>query len=243
MKYLLRTIIIATLGVSLAVGGVAFAENASTPTAAQKDRTATIKARGSEEITRRLAALDKLTALIQSAQKLSSSDKTSLMAEVSTTTSGLGTLKTELENDATLEGTRTNAKSIVSEYRVYALVMPKVHLVKIADDQFAAETALSSAATKLQARLTSLKDQGKDVSSLLTTLADMNAKIADAQKISTSVQASVMKLQPSDYNSDHTILQGYNTQLKAAHAELVTARKDADIILQGIAALQVVSKE
>lgn len=234
MKYLARTVIITTLGLSLIAGSPAMAVGL---TATQQERLTVIKQKGDEEIARRTTSLSKLSSILQSAKKLSTADKATLTAEVASATDGLTALKTQLDNETTLDGARTDVQSIVSEYRVFALVMPKVHLIKIADDQIAAETALSSAATKLQARVSGLQSSGKDVSSLLTPLADMKAKIANAQKISMSVQASVINLQPTDYNSDHKILEGDNTQLKTAHADLVKARQDADVIVKGIAAL------
>lgn len=237
MKYVIRTIIIATLGVSLVAGSAAFAETLPATTQTQQQRLTTIKEKGNEEITRRITALSKLSSVLQSAQKLTASDKTALTSEVTSATSGLTTLKTQLDNETTLDGAKTDVQNIASEYRVFALVMPKVHLIKIADDQAVAETALTNAAAKLQTRLTSLQSSGKDVSALLTTLADMTTNITNAQKISTSVQSSVISLQPTDYNKDHGVLQGYNAQLKTAHADLVKARQDAEVIVKGIAAL------
>jgi signal transduction histidine kinase len=242
MKYVVRTFIIATLGVSLVAGSTALAETlpattTTTTTETQQQRLATIKSKGDEEIARRMTALTKLTSVLQSAQKLTSSDKAALTAEITSTTSGLTTLKTKLDGETTLDAVKVDVQSMVTEYRVFALVMPKVHLIKITDDQIATETALTNAATKLQARLSSLKNDGKDVNSLFTTLSDMTTNIANAQKISTTIQSSVISLQPTDYDSNHKVLEGDNAQLKTAHADLVTARKDADVIVKGIAAL------
>lgn len=209
----------------------------STLTTAQQERLTVIKTKGDQEISRRLSELNKLAAVISSATKLSSTDKTTLSNEVSTTVSGLTALKTTLDNETTLEAAKTDVQSIVNEYRVYVLVVPKVHLLKVADDQLAAAAKLTDAATKLQARLTSLKTSGKDVTTLQTALDDMTTSVATAQKIASSIESGVINLQPSDYNSDHTLLTGDSAQLKTAHTALVQARKDAEIVFEGIKAL------
>ena len=39
------------------------------------------------------------------------------------------------------------------------------------------------------------------------------------------MEQKVIALQPTDYNSDHTVLGGYRTQLQAAHSDNVAAYK------------------
>lgn len=210
---------------------------AANMTTAQQERQTMIKTRGDQEISRRLSELNKLTALVSSAVKLSASDKSALTSEIANAVNGLTSLKTTLDNETTLDAAKTDAQSIVTEYRVYALVVPKVHLLKIADDQMVASAKLTDAATKLQTRLTALKTSGKDVTTLQATLDDMTAQIASAQKVSSSIQSTVASLQPTDYNSNHSVLMGVNAQLKTAHAALVTARQDAQTVFEGIKSL------
>lgn len=224
-----------TLAVALVAVSPVFA--AASLTTAQQDRLTVIKTRGDQEISRRLSELSKLTAVINNATKLTASDKSALSSEISGAVSGLTALKTTLDNETTLDAARTDAQSILTEYRVFALVMPKVHLLKIADDQVAAATKLSDAAIKLQTRLKSLKTSGKDVTALQATLDDMTTNIASAQKISSTIQSSISSLQPTDYNSNHSVLVGDNAQLKASHASLVKARQDAQTVLEGIKSL------
>lgn len=207
-------------------------------TAAQQARLSDIKTKGDQEITRRLTSLNTLSAKITAATKLTASDKTTLTNEVSSTISGLTDLKTQLDNETTLSGAKTDAQAIYSQYRVYALVAPKIGLIKVADDQQVTETRLIALSQKLQARITADQQAQKDVTSLQNQLTDLNTKVAAAQAISTKVESSVIGLQPTDYNSDHAVLSGYNDQLKTARGDDQAAITDAKNIIAGLKALK-----
>ena len=234
MKYRSMQLAGAVMSAAMIFASTAGAVSTSTD---QQTKLATMIAKGDQEIARRLTSLGKLTNLINSATRLTSTDKATLTSEVSSTVSGLDAIKMKLDAETTVDGAHTDVQSIFDEYRVYALVLPKVHLIKTADDLAVVQAKLSDAASKLQQRLATLKSEGKDVTGLETTLADMNAKLAAAQTVA-SLQATIINLQPSDYNSDHNVLSGYNAQFKAARANLVSARQDAETIVQGIRSLE-----
>ncbi len=190
--------------------------------------------RGDNEINRRLNSLKELSKKVNAAEKLSASDKSTLSSEVNDETSNLTSLKTKLDADTDESTAKTDTQSIITNYRVYALVLPKVNLVKSADDQLTAETKLTTLAAKLQSRLTAAQHDGKAVTSLQNTLTDLTNKTAAAQAISTSVRANVIGLQPSDYNNAHTVLNGDWKQLKTAQGDIQAAINDAQTIISGL---------
>lgn len=187
--------------------------------------------RGNSEISRRLTTLNTLSGKITGAKKLSADDKATLSQEVTDEISGLTALKTKLDAETDVSAARTDAQGIISDYRVYALLVPKVQLVRVADDQQVAEDKLSALATKLQARVTS-----SSPSALKSALSDMTSKVTAAQGISGTVQSKVIVLQPSDYNSDHSALSGYRNQLKTAQSDIQAAVSDAKTIIAGLKA-------
>jgi hypothetical protein len=203
-------------------------------TASDQARLKLIISKGDKEITRRLATLNTLSNKINGAVKLSGSDKNTLSNEVSDETSGLNSLKAKLDTDTDLATAKTDAQSIFSGYRVYALIVPKVQLVKTADDQQVAEDKLTALAAKLQTRITAAQSSGKDVASLQNTLDDLTAKTKAAQVISSGVESSVINLQPSDYNSNHGILSGDRDKLKTAQSDIKAAAVDAKNIVSGL---------
>ena len=225
------------LGNKTKVSAANTSTTSSTTTANQQAKLQLIITRGNAEITRRLAKLAGLSSTIAGATKLSASDKAALSSEVSSEISGLNSLKTTLDAETTVAGAKTDAQSIINDYRVYALVVPKVMLVRAADAQQVAESKLSTLAAKLQTQITTDKTAGKDTASLQTSLDDMTSKINAAQTISTTIESSVINLQPSDYNSNHSVLSGDRDQLKTAQTDITAAITDGKTVISGLQSL------
>jgi hypothetical protein len=203
---------------------------ASTKTTVKTAALSVIITKGNTEITRRLNNLSKLTSLISASTKLSASDKANLSAEVTSATSGLTTLKSQLDASTTVAQAATYVAQMVTEYRVYALVDPKIYLIKVADDQITIEANLTTMSQKLQARIAGLNSSSS--TNAQTSLTNMNSMITAAQTISNGVDSpALINLQPTDYDSNHAVLSGYNTQLQTAHTDIETAIADAKSII------------
>jgi hypothetical protein len=217
-------------------------QSTTSPTAASKSaaetatRLANIKAKGDSEIDRRLKTLNGLLSRISGATKLTSSDKAALTTEVNNEIAGLTSLRTTLDAETTVAAAAQDVANMVTEYRVYALIVPKVQLVRMADDQQIVEGKLSALQGKLTARIAQAQKNGKDVSTLTTQLAEMTSHTTMAQQISSQVETSVLALQPVDYNTNHTLLNGYHTQLMTAHTDNETAYNDAKTIITDLKA-------
>lgn len=223
----------------LLVGSVASAATTSTAlTTKQQQDLATIQSKGAAEITRRLTSLNTALSKISSTTKLSASDQSYLESEVNTEISGLTALQTKLAADTTDAAAIADAKSIYTEYRVYALVLPKTWLVSYADNQQTTEAKLTTLSQTLQSRITADKTAGKDITTLQNELNDIITQTNNAQAISSSIEQKVLTLQPSDYNSDNTILSGDLAQLKTAHSDNEAAYTDAKNIVSGLEALK-----
>ncbi len=243
MSIVKRIIITAVAGASLAApfaaAAAAHAEASTSPAGPVNadnatNRLANIKSKGDSEISRRLTTLNTLSSKISSYTKTSASDKQALTAEVTAEINGLTALKTKLDAETTVAAAASDVSSMVTEYRVYALLVPKVALIKTADDQQAVEAKLQAMASKLQTRITAAKTAGTDVTAMQASLDDLNAKVTAAVAISSSVEQKVLALQPNDYNSDHTVLGGYRDQLKTAHSDNLAAYADAKSIVTAL---------
>jgi hypothetical protein len=201
----------------------------SSTSTAQTAAVQAIIARGDSEIARRLTTLNGLSSDISSSTKLSAADKASLTTELNNEISGLTSLKTTLDASTTVATARTSAQSIFSDYRVYALVVPKIHLIKAADNQQLVEAKLATLETTLGTKVNSTTN-----SSLQGDLASMISDTQSAQALSQSVESSVIGLVPSDYNSDHTLLQQYFTKLKTALADNQAAAQLGKTIISSL---------
>ncbi len=231
---LASTITLISLAVLPASAEVTAKSRANTNAAGDQAKLQRIINRGNNEIERRISTLQHLTDKLSSAFKLSDSDTAALTNEVNGEIDSLKALKTKLDADNTVADAQNDVKTIITEYRVYVLIAPKVHLVKVAADQQAAETRLLALIPKLESRINDAKSAGKNVTSLESGLADMKARLAKAQPLSSDVESSVINLQPSDYNSDHTILSSYRDKLKTAQTDIQAAVSDAKSIVNAL---------
>ncbi len=202
-----------------------------TLSAAQQTALNHLQTRGDAEINRRLATLNKLDAVVNGTQKLSSTDRSNLINQVNASIAGLTALKSKLDAETRLDGARGDAQSIIKDYRVYALVTPKVYLLKAADTELVNNAKLKTLAGKLQTRVNQAREAGNDVTDLQSSLDDMNAQLSTAAGLAQAVNAKVAPLQPTDFNSDHKLLIGQRDQLRAAHADDLVAYNDAKTIV------------
>jgi len=227
-----------TSSAKASAAAAAAATAATTATAAQTQRLSNLQTKGGAEIQLRLTNLTKLKTTVADAKHMTAADKTSLTNEITTEITGLTALQTQLKGETTVTAALTDVQSIFTEFRVYALIDPKVRLMKVADDQQTIEATLASLAGKLQTRITKDKTAGKDVAAMQTTLDSMNSEIASTKAMSVDAETKVIALQPSDYDADHTILKQYDTELKTAHADCHVAHKDALTIINDLKSLK-----
>lgn len=202
-------------------------------------KIAKIKQEANAEINRRLSFLRNLLSIINASSKLSSADKTTLTAEVDNEISGpapygLINLQTKINADVTLSDIEADRTSIFTQYRVYLLILPKVNIVATADYQQQAEANLTKFAGVLQTRLTTLQQQGKNISSLQQELASMKSEVASASSQSSAAETNTMPLNPAGYDGNTSILVPYRQDVTTAHSSLVAARNDAQAIVKGI---------
>lgn len=195
---------------------------------------ANLKSHGTSEIERRISNLTAAATKLSASTHLTPADKTALTNQINSEIASLGTLKSKLTADTNLTTARADVQSIVSDYRVYVLLLPKTRMVASADRFSEVEDQLTTLAAKLQSKINSAKASGQDVTAMQKSLADLNAKVADAKAKSASVVAPLLALQPTDYNSNHTVLVNYRNSLQAAHTDVMAARDDAKTIIQNL---------
>jgi hypothetical protein len=214
----------AATSASLSTSTNASASSGSGDSVANQTRIELIISRGDGEINRRLVTLKTLDTKINSAAKLSASDKVSLTTEVNNEISGLSSLETTLDQATTVSAAVADGQSIITDYRVYLLVVPQVNLVKTADDQQLAEAKLMTLAAALTTRLS-----GSTNTALVADLSDMKAQISAGQGLSASVETTILGLTPTGYSSGE--LTTYRNQLSTAQTDNKAALKDGQAIV------------
>lgn len=208
----------------------------STTSSVNSNKIANLQARANKEIDRRLGRLNKLIARINNMKRLTADQKSSLISQIQTEITNLTNLKTKIAGDTDLPTLKADVRSIVTSYRVFALFVPQISLLASADRTLEVTDKLTAIATKLQTRIQTAQNNGKDVTSLQTALTDMQNKISDAKTQATNAINAVLPLTPSGYPGNVTVLQSSRTVIQTAHQDLVTARQDAKTIIKGLRA-------
>lgn len=219
-------------------------ENASTTktvkiSAQEQNRIKKAVINADKEISRRIDSLNKLAERITAMKKVFDSDKTVILANVTTEIGKLNALKAKIDADTDLATLKTDIKSITDSYRIYALVIPQGQIMASVDSINTVADSLSVIATKLQTRITEADGAGKDTTKLKASLVDLNAKIVEAKTLASDARNLIAPLVPDNgdktvQDANKTALDGARKKIKAAEFSLKTARKDADSILKGL---------
>lgn len=203
--------------------------------------------RADQEITRRINALNALSARVNDMVKLSASEKASISSEIQAQITALNTLQAQIAADGSSNSTsslKTDIQSITKSYRIFMLVIPQGAIEAASDRVLDVAGMLTTLSGKLQTRITAAQTAGADMSTSVSALADMNAKIADATTQANAAVSETANLQPD--NGDKTIMASNTAALKDAHSkiqtaqrDLVTARGDAGTIIKALLALKI----
>jgi hypothetical protein len=208
---------------------------------------AAVIARGDADITARIDALNALAARVQSMSNVSATEKATLTSELNTNVTGLTGLQGQIDANTDVTSARTEDQSIFTAYRIYALVIPQGWILASADRIDTITGLMTVLSTKLQTRITADESASGSASASLTalsnTVADMNAKIADANTQSAAAQARVSSLVPDQGNqavitSNHDALVAARADTRVGTQDLVAARADITTVIQGLQAFE-----
>jgi hypothetical protein len=204
----------------------------ATQATAAKTAGATIdalRAFGDCEINRRFTTLSDLSSKITGSKVLTPSDASALQGIVSSTQSGLTSLKATIDSETGLVALKADVIKIATDYRVYLLVMPQVNLVNASDAVLAAQAKFSQVNTTLAARIAAAKAAGKDTTAAQTDLDAMNAAVTQAVGLASPEPAALLPLTPAEYDGGTAgpVLTSARTALGSARDQLKSAIADA----------------
>jgi hypothetical protein len=161
---------------------------------------------------------------VASARHLTDGHRAALTGVIDDTTTRLQTLRSEIEAATDAGALRERCRSIFSEYRVFALVLPRTRLVVASDASVAAADKLDDLAGKLGAAIAQAEAAGRDVTQAKTDLEAMKEKIASGRTSAASVADAVLALTTADWNADHNVLLPARKSLQSAGRDLRAAR-------------------
>jgi hypothetical protein len=151
---------------------------------------------------------------------VSSADRSTLDAQIDVTVKGLNDLKATVDADATLAKVRADCRRIVSDYRVYALLIPRVELVRAAARVQAAAGTLKHLAGLLQARVDAAKGRNRDTTSAQGYVTDLGLKADVAARAVAGIPTAVLPLGTPGYPANRPVLVGARASVDSARGAL-----------------------
>ena len=195
--------------------------------------------RGNKEIDRRVASLNDLTARVGTMVRLTADQKASISAQLQAQVTALTALKAKIDADSDTATLKTDVKSILDSYRIFALVIPQGHIVAASDRMGAIIDSMTTVGAKLQIRIAAAKAAGKVTTDADAAFADFSAKLADAKIQAQAAQSGVAALVPdqgdkASADANKAALVKARADIKVGTSDLKAARKDAEAILKTI---------
>ncbi len=236
------TAAVACAAVALAAPGVASADPTPTVTpttsvgkAAAGKTLAAIQAAANAAIGARLTSLNSAIISVNANTKITATDRSTLLATLNHDVSGLTALRSTVDADMTAAQAATDAKTLYTGFRVYALALPQVRYAEASDDITGTVLPkLNDAQTTLKALLAG-PDASKNTPAVQAAMADLASKIAGATSATAGMSATVLAYTPAQWNANHALLQGPHQQLLTAGADVAAAGTDVETV---VAALQ-----
>ncbi len=243
MKNLYKILSISILTIVVFAGtNSVYAKEPVKTTIKKEDGTAKLVEKSNKEIDQRIESLNKLTARVNEMRRLTDAQKSGIITQIQGLVTSLTTLKTKIAIDMTASSTdqsvlKEDMESITKSYRIYALIMPQIHIIATVDRIATLGSSLTTVGTKLQTRIDLATTT--DTTVLKATLVSYTTHIANANTQAQAALNLVLPLVPD--NGDKAVqdknmaaLKEARANIKKAMEEIALARKDAETIIKAL---------
>lgn len=213
--------VVAQYGINRLINRVQNRENQASQTAQrQTNQLSNLKKRADQLIDNRINSLNRILQRIQNDSRLSADEKSSLSADVQTEISTLTSLKAKIDADTDITTARADAKSIITNFKVYAIFEPKLRILVIIDNLTGLSAKISSLTPKLQDLINNLKLNGKDVSKLQPLLDDVNSNLSTINSKLAADKQTVLAVSASSNPSVFAPVRQDLATVRAAFAQI-----------------------
>jgi hypothetical protein len=207
-------------------------ERAPERTADQSARMDRVKTRCLAAIDRRQRALGELNDRIDKRDKLPAEHAAALKDINDKTSRGLAALANTIQGEDNAEELRAECRSIVDDYRVFALVLPRARLVMTSDRELGAVERLRDAADRIQAAIDEAKSEGKDTSQAEAHVATMRSEIDSAASHAGAVYEEVIHVTPQTWSEG--VLDPAREDVRAARDAIRTAAEEGHAAVKAL---------
>ena len=198
-------------------------------------RLACIDQRASQAVSARETALQKMTSDVNNSADITSSDKATLLGQLSADASGLQTLLGTIDADTTVAKALADTETIVTGYRVFLLEQPKVHLVIAADTETTIESNLQSKLPSIQTAINNSSASAAQKAAAQTAFNDCTTQLAAAQSASAGIVSDVITLLPSGYPGNQPTLVSARDSAQTVRSDLGKCKTDIETIRTDLA--------
>lgn len=191
---------------------------------------------GNARIAERQEALSKLNSRVSAAYnagRISSAHNSALVGDISTNESGLTSLKATLDAAHDAKTARSDVKLIYTQFRIYAVVLPRDYHELWLDMVDHVDARLSGAETLIQ---DAINGAPSGVQGQATTLFnDYKSQVSTADAQTDAAQSILPQLTPANYNSGPSSYASefgsYKTDIQTAHTATKQAVSDLHQII------------
>jgi len=188
------------------------------------------------QITRRLGSLSELSAAVAAkGDALTSAHRSAIDAVIANTTTGLTALKAEVDAATTVDALKPLCRKVVTDFRVYALVVPQVNLVLAADAVAAKQQTFVTLRTTLAEAIAKGRTPANGAE-LDAMLASFDGHVAAMFAAVDGVANRALGITVAAYNADPKVLTRELDAMRTAHTEAKAAARDAHRILERLGA-------
>jgi hypothetical protein len=205
---------------STSTGGGAAARTCSA------DRLAYVQARVDAAVKKRQVTIDRLTSALAARTHVTDAHRATLSGTYSADSSGLAAVDAKVQSDTTCGEAVADGRTVVTDYRVYLLLVPQTHLVAASDTGTYAAGQLAAVEPKAQAAIDALTDP-QEKAAAQAKLDDLTAQVATATTALSGVADAMLALNPADIPAQLATIDGYRAKVASAHEDLRRAIADA----------------
>lgn len=227
----------------LALPGLAAASAPSTASSPSSPSSIPPLARTRAEtaITVRISAVDATLTVVQQTGWFASSDQGALENILTGDLNGngpapgLNALLTTIKNETDPSKFKAEVRSIYTDYRIYALALPQVHLVR-ANDRLSVDTVptLEQLSGDLKTAIAQGAKEGKNVTAAQEAVQDMDNQIATIEQKTGGTSAGLLALTPAGWNGNHGVVLPFRQDVQAAATAAKQARQDGRAALKDL---------
>ena len=177
-------------------------------------------------VKKRLVTIDRLTTALAARSHVSDAHRATLSSTYTSDTSGLTAVDAKVQADTTCGQAVADGRTVVTDYRVYLLLVPQTHLVAASDTGTYAAGQLSATEPKVQAAIDALTDP-QEKATAQAKLDDLTAKVDAATASLSGIADAMLALKPSDIPAQLATIDGYRAKVASARQDLRQAIADA----------------